>query len=291
MNDEPGRKGPARGLGRGLSALMADLGPAGDEAPRPDLRLPVAALVPNPDQPRRSFPPEALAELAASVREKGVIQPLIVRPDPVEPGRYQIAAGERRWRAAQAAGLDDVPVIVRDYDDAELLEVAIIENVQRADLNAIDEGSAYRQLMERFGHTQEQVATALGKSRSHVANQMRLLQLPEDVQRMVVESRLSAGHVRPLIGHPDAAALARRIAARRLSAREAERLARRPAAPEPRPPKDEADLLLEHRAGRYLGVKVRIDRTTPGPLGGGRLTITFKDHIDLENIIMRLERG
>src|SRR3712207_3815 len=174
-----------RGLGRGLSALMADLGTdlareaEAPPAPRaPDRMMPVEALRPNPDQPRRSFDPGALDDLAASLKSKGVIQPLIVRPDPSTPGAWQIVAGERRWRAAQKAGLAEVPVIVRDYDDAELLEIAIIENIQRDDLNPIDEGAAYRSLIDRFGHSQDQVATALGKSRSHVANQMRLLTLP-----------------------------------------------------------------------------------------------------------------
>ena len=213
-----------RSLGRGLSALMADLGTdLGREPvappPPPDRMLPIEALRPNPDQPRRHFDDGALEELAASLRSRGVIQPLIVRPDPAERGRFEIVAGERRWRAAQKAGLLEVPVLERDYGDAELLEIAIIENVQRADLNAIDEGAAYRSLIDRFGHSQEQVATALGKSRSHVANQIRLLQLPKEVQDLVISQKITAGHARPLIGHPRAADLARRIAERRLSVR------------------------------------------------------------------------
>jgi ParB family chromosome partitioning protein len=193
MSDKTGKN---RGLGRGLSALMADVTPdrSGDAPRRPDRSLPVEALRPNPAQPRRSFDETELNELADSIREKGVIQPLIVRPDPSAEGRYEIVAGERRWRAAQRAQLHEVPVIIRDYTDTEVLEVAIIENIQRTDLNAIDEASAYRQLMERFGHTQDQLATVLGKSRSHVANQMRLLTLPEEVQGHVVQGRLTAGH-------------------------------------------------------------------------------------------------
>ncbi len=175
------KKTDRRGLGRGLSALMADVNVA-----RPDSggetrvaaaeqRLPIESVYPNPDQPRRDFPRAALEELAASIREKGVIQPLIVRPRAAAPKTYEIVAGERRWRAAQLAMLHDVPVIVRDLTDTEVLEVAIIENVQRADLNAIEEAMGYRQLIDRFGHTQEKVAEALSKSRSHIANLMRLV--------------------------------------------------------------------------------------------------------------------
>src|SRR5690554_3325114 len=175
-----------RGLGRGLSALMADVGTdaeAGDtRSRRPDMMVPIERLVPNPDQPRRHFAPEALEELAASIREKGVIQPLIARRISGTPETYQIVAGERRWRAAQMARRHEVPVLVREFTDTEVLEIAIIENIQRADLNAVEEAVGYRQLMDRFGHTQEKLAEALGKSRSHIANLLRLLQLPDEVQ-------------------------------------------------------------------------------------------------------------
>lgn len=179
-----------RGLGRGLSALMADIQVEVDAgqgaARRPDLLVPVEKLMPNPNQPRRDFGPEALEDLAASIRQKGVIQPLIVRPMP-DGDRYEIVAGERRWRASQLAQLHEVPVIVREFDDTEVLEVAIIENIQRADLNAIEEAMGYRQLMDRFGHTQEKLAEALSRSRSHIANLLRLLQLPDDVQAWLRE--------------------------------------------------------------------------------------------------------
>ena len=209
-----------RGLGRGLSALMADVAPPepGDAAPRRSQQaIPVDRIHPNPDQPRRTFQREALDELAASIREKGVIQPLILRADPSNPEAYQIVAGERRWRAAQIARLHEVPAIVREFDDLEVLEIAIIENIQRADLNAIEEAAGYRQLMDRFGHTQEKLAEALGKSRSHIANTMRLLTLPDLVQDMVAEGKLSAGHARALVTASDPLALAREVADRGLS--------------------------------------------------------------------------
>lgn len=286
-----------RGLGRGLSALMADLGTdlaKEPEAPppRPDRLLPIESIRPNPDQPRRHFDEARLDELAASIKTRGVIQPLIVRPDPQEKGRYEIVAGERRWRASQKAGLAEVPVLVRDYGDQEVLEIAIIENIQRADLNAIDEGAAYRALIDRFGHSQDQVAQALGKSRSHVANQMRLLQLPPPVQEMLVDGSLSAGHARPLIGHPRALDLARRIAERGLSARDAERLAKAPAAEKARPGKVEKDAdtrAIEGELSAALKMAVRIDHGAAAD--GGRVTITYKTLDQLDDLLRRLSGG
>jgi ParB family chromosome partitioning protein len=286
---------PRKGLGRGLSALMADLGPAEEEGRAPDRVLPLSALRPNPDQPRRSFDEAALADLAASLQARGVIQPLIVRPDPGEPGAWQIVAGERRFRAAQIARLHEVPVIVRDYDDQELLEIAIIENVQRADLNAIDEGAAYRALMERFGHTQEQVAGALGKSRSHVANQMRLLQLPQDVQAMVEAGTLTAGHARPLVGHPRAAELAQRIAEKALSTRDAERLAKgaepkgapkgeRPGGRDLGRDADTAALAKDVAAALGMAVTIQHDKAK----GRGRVSVAYKDLAQLNELLERL---
>jgi ParB family chromosome partitioning protein len=296
MADKPLTK---RGLGRGLSALMADLGTdlaREPEAPpsRADRLLPIEALRPNPDQPRRSFDEGALQELASSIRAKGVIQPLIVRPDASDPAAFEIVAGERRWRASQIAGLAEVPVIVRDYDDAELLEIAIIENIQRDDLNPIDEGAAYRSLIERFGHTQEQVAGALGKSRSHVANQMRLLSLPAEVQDMLATRTLTAGHARPLIGHPRALDLARRIAERGLSARDAERLAKAPAGPKAQPrgkvDKDADTRAIEGELSASLRMAVRIDHAGGGQ-EGGRVTITYKSLAQLDELLQRLSGG
>ena len=207
----------SRGLGRGLSALMADINEPEQqdtlEADRPrraDMNVPIESVRANPDQPRRAFTQEALEELSASIAAKGIIQPLIVRPDPHSDELYQIVAGERRWRAAQMAQLHEVPVIVRDFNDTEVLEVAIIENIQRADLNPVEEAMGYRQLMDRFSHTQDRLATAMGKSRSHIANLMRLLTLPDEVQGYLRDGQLSAGHARALVGRDDAVDIARR---------------------------------------------------------------------------------
>ncbi|WP_126975245.1 ParB/RepB/Spo0J family partition protein [Frigidibacter oleivorans] len=284
------KKPERRGLGRGLSALMADvnLTPASetrDQPRRADLRLPVEKLVPNPNQPRRDFAQASLEELAASIREKGVIQPLIVRE--AGDGRFEIVAGERRWRAAQLAQVHDLPVIVRDLDDTEVLEVAIIENIQRADLNPIEEAMAYRQLMERFGHTQEKLAEALSKSRSHIANLLRLLNLPQEVVDHVREGRLTAGHARALIVTDDAADLARQVIAKGLSVRETERLAKgvgEPRAPRDRPAptadKDADTRVLEQDLTATIGMKVQIDHKGEG----GTISIAYKSLDDLDEI-------
>ena len=198
MEKRPERKS----LGRGLSALMADVNlssssgeSAGANVSGSSLLVPVERITPNPDQPRRDFDPEALQELAASIKSKGIIQPLVVR---LKDGgnAYEIVAGERRWRAAQIAQLHVVPVVIRDFSDSEVIEIAIIENIQRADLNAVEEALGFRQLMDRFGHTQEKLAEALSKSRSHIANTLRLLNLPDDVQMMIRMGKLTAGHAR-----------------------------------------------------------------------------------------------
>lgn len=281
-----------RGLGRGLSALMADVRPQpadtpGAEPRRPDLVVPVERLLPNPDQPRRSFTEDALRELADSIRARGILQPLIVRPAPGQPDHYQIVAGERRWRAAQMAQRDEVPVLLRDYDDTEVLEIAIIENIQRADLNALEEARGYRQLMDRFGHTQERVAEALGKSRSHIANLLRLLNLPDEVQALLRDGQLTAGHARALVTAADPAALARRIVAQGLSVRQAEALARNAAGPKRRagaglPPRKDADtLVLEQDLSAALGMSVIIDHRAGGE---GRLTIRYNTIEQLDQL-------
>jgi ParB family transcriptional regulator, chromosome partitioning protein len=222
-------KKPTRSaLGRGLSALMSDIGRSDDSMAsqqQPKQSLPVESIVPNPNQPRRDFSTEKLEELAESIRTKGVVQPLIVRPMP-NPDRYEIVAGERRWRAAQIAGLHQVPVLIRSYTDEEVLEIAIIENIQRQDLNPVEEALAYRQLMDRFGHSHEQLAGALSRSRSHISNMLRLLQLPEPVLVQLREGRLSAGHARALVTSPDAINLANKIVSKDLSVRETEKLVR-----------------------------------------------------------------
>ncbi len=285
-------KNERRGLGRGLSALMADVHLAGPEqmaAPRKaELHVPVEKLEPNPQQPRMDFKQDELESLADSIRQKGVIQPLIVRR---KPGRdaYEIVAGERRWRAAQLAQLHEVPVIVRDLDDTEVLEVAIIENIQRADLNAIEEALGFRQLMTRFGHTQEKLAEALSKSRSHVANLLRLLTLPQDVQEMVRDGKLSAGHARALIGSPKASELAAQIVAKGLSVREVERLMKaqdraKPSAPKaPKGTEKDADTrALEGDLSANLKMPVRIEHSSGGE--SGELVIRYGSLDDLDRL-------
>ncbi|MEQ8898288.1 MAG: ParB/RepB/Spo0J family partition protein [Roseovarius sp.] len=266
-------KKPKRGLGRGLSALMADVneghGEVAEDAKQPDRVIPIEMIAPNPDQPRRTFDPGALEDLAASIREKGIIQPLIVRPSPKTEGQFEIVAGERRWRAAQMAKLHAVPALVREFDDTEVLEVAIIENVQRADLNPVEEAAGYNQLMEKFGHTQERLATALGKSRSHIANSVRLLTLPIEVQDYVRDGKLSAGHARTLITAEDPVALAKQVIKKGLSVREAEKLAKteqdnvfseRPKRQAKSTSEKDADTkALEGDLSAGLGMKVSID--------------------------------
>lgn len=285
------KKTERRGLGRGLSALMADVSvevdaQSPDRPRRPDLLVPVERLVPNPNQPRRDFQPEALQELAASIRSRGVIQPLIVRAMP--DGRYEIVAGERRWRAAQLAQLHELPVIIREFTDSEVIEVAIIENIQRADLNAIEEALAFRQLMDRFGHSQEKLAEALSKSRSHIANLLRLLNLPEDVQAFVREGKLTAGHARALITAPNASELARQVIARNLSVREVEALTRDPAkkgtgkasGPRSKSEKDADTRALENDLSANLNMRVTIDHA--GIDEGGTLSIRYRSLDDLD---------
>jgi ParB family chromosome partitioning protein len=284
-------KNEKRGLGRGLSALMADVHLAGpDQAPasrRGDLQVSVDRLEPNPQQPRLDFKPEELESLADSIRQKGVIQPLIVRR---KPGRdvYEIVAGERRWRAAQLAQLHEVPVVVRDLSDSEVLEVAIIENIQRADLNAIEEALGFRQLMTRFGHTQEKLAEALSRSRSHVANLLRLLTLPAEVQDQVRDGALSAGHARALIGNPKAAELARQIVSRGLSVRETERLVKTHATLKPpagklptRPEKDADTRALEADLSANLRMAVRIDHVRGEEKGQLSINYASLDELDM----------
>jgi len=217
-------------LGRGLSALMADIEPAKttetSEIAKGMMSVPIDSIEPNPDQPRKKFLKDDLDDLAGSIVEKGIIQPLIVRKTDNKNDIYQIVAGERRWRAAQIARIHSIPVIVREFNDLEVLEVAIIENIQRSDLNPIDEARGYQQLMSRFSHTQEKLSKVLGKSRSHIANLLRLLTLPEDVQRMLSDNIISIGHARALITRNDASLLAREVVRRNLSVREVERLAK-----------------------------------------------------------------
>ena len=289
------KKTEKRGLGRGLSALMADVNlsherNAAAQAPRRgELSVPVEKLVPNPNQPRRDFDPVAMAELAESIRTQGVIQPLLVRAHPSDPGLFEIVAGERRWRAAQMAQLHEVPALLRELSDTEVLEVAIIENIQRADLNAIEEAMSYRQLMDRFGHTQEKMAGALSKSRSHIANLLRLLQLPDEVQVWLREGKLTAGHARALITTDDPVALATQVISRGLSVRETERLAKAPVTRPPRPrarsEKDADTRALEQDLSAHLRMRVVIDHKG---FDGGTLSITYRGLDELDQLCQML---
>jgi ParB family chromosome partitioning protein len=282
-----------RGMGRGLAAILSVSKPAeeGAEAP-PELReLPVELIRPNPAQPRKRFDDEALQGLAGSLAERGVVQPILVRP--IAGGTYEIVAGERRWRAAQKAGLQRVPVVVRDVADGDkqLLELALIENLQREGLNPIDEALAYQRLADEFSLTQEQIAAAVGKDRSSVANFMRLLKLPEEVRADLASGALSTGHARALLALPDAAAQrhgAREAISRHLSVRETEALVKKLSSPKPRataatapgPASDVHTRAAEDRMRFALGTKVRINRRG----SGGRVEIEFASEDELNRI-------
>lgn len=287
------KKNKPRGLGRGLSALMADVNtdPIESESTSPrraDMMVPIERLVANPNQPRRQFRQEDLDDLTNSIREKGVLQPLIVRA--IDGDKYEIVAGERRWRASQQAQLHEIPVLVRDYDDTEVLEVAIIENIQRADLNAVEEAAGYRQLMDSFGHTQEKLAEALGKSRSHIANLMRLLSLPEDVLAMLRDGSLSAGHARALITSENPSDLAKAVVKGGLSVRATEALVKKAqdGGAKPRPKansgedKDADTKALEGDLSATLGMKVALNHK-PGQ-EKGQLVISYKDLEELDTL-------
>jgi ParB family transcriptional regulator, chromosome partitioning protein len=281
-----------RGLGRGLSALIGDDTPvaARAEGPKAQRTLPVAFLKPNRFQPRKTFAQDELTDLANSIREKGVLQPILVRPIAGVANAFEIVAGERRWRAAQLAKLHDVPVVVRELSDSESLELAIIENVQRADLNAIEEAAAYHELMDRFAYTQDKLAQEVGKSRSHVANTLRLLKLPESVKAMIRDGRLSAGHARTLIGAADAEVRARAIVEAGMNVREAEAKAKPKTktngADHPRG-KDADTKALETSLRDILGLVVDISHRGAK---GGELKIAYKTLEQLDDLVARLSR-
>ena len=285
MNDNKASR-----LGRGLAALIGDMATA--EGVRVaessgSKRLPVDFLIANRANPRRDFAPEQLEELANSIREKGVMQPLLVRPT-ADPNQFEIIAGERRWRAAQNAGLTEVPVVIREVDDREALELAIIENVQRVDLNPLEEAQGYGQLIEQFSYTQQDLAQVIGKSRSHVANTLRLLRLPQDVREMLARGDLTAGHARTLITAEEPAALARRIVDGGLSVREAESLSQRTLGKKreaaPKPEKDPDTVALERRLSDALGLSVAIDHKNEG----GRMEIRYRTLEQLDDICLKL---
>lgn len=288
-------EGKRRGLGRGLSALLGDHPEeAADESPRAIKTLPVELLHPGRFQPRRHFDEERIADLVESVREKGVLQPLLVRLDPEDDGSYEIIAGERRWRAAQVAQLHEVPVIVKEFSDREALEVALVENLQRQDLSALEEADGYRRLMDEFHHTQEDLAKAVGKSRSHVANTMRLLQLPDPIKAMLDEGQLSAGHARALLTADDPVKLAQQVVSKGLNVRQTEKLVQQPARKDgtaTRKPatevKDPDTAALERDLQQILGLKVNVRFHGKG----GELTIQYGSLEQLDDILHRLSHG
>jgi ParB family chromosome partitioning protein len=304
-------------LGRGLGALLGEtrreeaVVRQGDDAAAPAsaskaepargetglMLLPVAQIEPHPDQPRRYFDETALAELAASIAARGVIQPVVVRP--IGPNRYQLVAGERRWRASQRARIHEIPAIVRQLDDREVTALALIENLQREDLNPVEEARAYQKLAERDGLTQQDIATFVDKSRSHVANIMRLLGLPEEVLGMIERDELSMGHARALAALPDPAAAAREVIARKLSVRETEKLAKRVGRPDQAPPRraraerspgESADIAaVQAHLEEFLGLKVTISADADPRTGA--VTIRYKTLDQLDLICQRLTGG
>lgn len=281
-----------RGLGRGLSALLGESPAGAVGAPAragAERRVPIEALGPGPSQSRRIFEEQELEALAESMRGQGMLQPILVRPDPGSRGRYQIVAGERRWRAAQKASLHEVPVVVLELSDRDALEVALIENVQRKDLNPLEEAEGYRRLIAEFGMSQEKVARAVGKSRSHVANMLRLLDLPGAVKELIDQGHLTMGHARALLGAVDPAALAKEVLARRLNVRQTERLAARsrarPAASPPAGP-DPTVNALEREIGEKLGLEVKI--RARGETGS--LTVFYRSLDQLDELIARLRQ-
>jgi ParB family transcriptional regulator, chromosome partitioning protein len=279
--------GRKRGLGMGLSALLGTSDDPSLPASDTPTRVPIEFLQPSPLQPRRRFTENELAALADSIRAKGVMQPLLVRPAADGGTRYEIVAGERRWRAAQLVGLHELPVLVRPLSDGETLEVALIENVQRQDLSPLEEAEGYRRLIDDFGHTQDALARALGKSRSHIANLLRLLGLPGQVRGMLEQGDLSAGHARALLGARDPEALARSVVARGLNVRQTEALVRSDSARAPsarRVEKDANTVSLERDLSARLGLKVTIRPKG----GGGTLRIAFHSLDQLDGLIQSL---
>ncbi|MEE8270509.1 MAG: ParB/RepB/Spo0J family partition protein [Alphaproteobacteria bacterium] len=287
-------------LGRGLDALFGEEGSdyAGLDKLRRSRMLPIELLVPNPRQPRRSFGDDELSELADSIREQGVLQPILVRPIVGEPERHEIVAGERRWRAAQQARLHEVPVVIRELDDATALQIAIIENVQRQDLTALEEAEGYSRLVEEFGHTQEMLGRVVGKSRSHVANTLRLLELPAPVRDLLQDGRLTAGHARSLLTCADPVVAAYTVVQRGLNVRQTERLAKQGGATRPRrrraaaapadTVKDADTLALEQEISSLLGLRVSIGR---GSGQDGTLTVHYQSLEQLDDLLQRLSQG
>ena len=294
--EEHSHGGKRKSLGRGLGALLGDAEFNIDEAlndtptqsaQAPDDRVDVNLLFPSPFQPRKDFDEEALNALVESVKEKGVLQPLLVRK---KNGRFEIIAGERRWRASKLAGLQTVPVIVKDMDDKEVLEVALVENLLRENLSAIEEAEGFQRLIDEFSHTQEALAQIVGKSRSHVANTLRLLNLPDSVKDLVREGTLSAGHARALVGLDNAETLAKQIVAKDLNVRQVEELVakqKNPEVKEPKKAKDEDIVEIEKDLNKNLGLRIKI---SPSKQGGGKVVLQYASAAELDMIIDILEQ-
>ena len=286
-------------LGRGLASLIGDVGREAQhvERPRNQRKVPIEFLKPNPRNPRRTFSDAELGELTASIKQHGVIQPIVVRPVKGAQDRFEIIAGERRWRASQAAGLHEVPIVPVDVSDSDALEIAIVENVQREDLNALEEAQGYHALASEFNRSQEEIAKIVGKSRSHIANTMRLTKLPAEVQAFIASGQLSAGHARALIGVPDPLAAAKKIVEEGLNVRQAEQLAHIEGVPERKPQKprsggagktkDADTAALEKRVSDALGLAVTVNHRDPG----GSVQINYRNLEQLDEITRRLERG
>ncbi len=290
MNEE---KSPARQLGRGLSALFGE--DTADhfegETAGGTYNVPIEFLKPNRYQPRQTFDQEQIESLVASVKEQGILQPILVRRDAERADSYEIIAGERRWRAAQIAQLHEVPVVIRDVSDESALEIALVENIQRQDLNPLEEAEGYQRLMDEFSHTQEHLANAVGKSRSHVANTLRLLNLPDGVKIMLSGGELSAGHARALLNAEDPEALARRVLKQGLNVRQTERLLQQEKSGRAKPgraaEKDPDTVALENDLSNLLGLKVSVTfRRT-----GGELVIHYKTLDQLDDVLHRLKHG
>jgi ParB family transcriptional regulator, chromosome partitioning protein len=283
-------------LGRGLASLIGDVGgeAAHVERPRAQRKVPIEFLKTNPRNPRRSFSDAELGELADSIRQRGVIQPIVVRPVKGAQDRYEIIAGERRWRASQLAGLHEVPIVPVEVSDSDALEIAIIENVQREDLNAMEEAQGYHALADEFRRSQEDIAKIVGKSRSHVANMMRLTKLPAEVQAYIAKGELSAGHARALVNVPDPLAAAKRVVEEGLNVRQAEALAHVEGVPARKPQKarggtekDPDTIALEKRVSDALGLTVSVKHRDPG----GTVQISYRNLEQLDEVMRRLEKG
>ncbi len=289
---QDGKPAPRPRLGRGLAALLGEEGGEGGaqegSAARLARAIPISSLSPGVGQPRRHFDEDALEALAQSIRERGMLQPIIARRRDDAPGQYEIVAGERRWRAAQRAGLAEAPVIVRDMSDRDALEIALIENVQREDLNPIEEAAGYQKLVDAFDYTQEDLAKSVGKSRSHVANMLRLLNLPPDTRERLMRGELTAGHARALLVASDPDALAAQVVARGLNVRQTERLVQDgglPATRAPAKPRDPNMAAAERDLSEALGMKAALK---PAGKTGGRLTVEYRDADQLELLLARL---